>query len=105
MGNGKCIAITNKKPIQAGSKDKYKVVDVGKLVTIQSTKGDAKLYTPVDETMLELFTKIYRESGGESETFNPADFDLVSRRRLTSLERIIRGAQQFEELKRSQGLI
>jgi len=37
--------------------------------------------------------------------FDPEDFDVKARRRLTSLERIIRGAQQFEELKRSQGLV
>merc|ERR1711964_620875 len=83
---------------------------LGRLIVIQSTKGGKHYYAPADNKKIIQFITEFDEYRTlfptDDAIFNPDGFGVLpSRRRLTSLERIIRGAQQFEELKRSQGLI
>jgi len=71
-------------------------------VAIKDENGNI-LFSPNDEDRRAACKKAW-----PGECFNRNDYYVrttSTRRRLTSLERIIRGAQQFEELKRSQGLV
>merc|ERR1711964_445410 len=100
-----------------GTPPKYPFSDAvivwDELVEIEPLKGGRILYTPVDNNRYAKFNmetilhkKAMEAHKVECTVFNPEDYEHVQpRRRLTSVERIIRGAQQFEELKRSQGLI
>merc|ERR1711964_735239 len=111
--------------LKTKSKPQFKIVEIEGL-------GDHRgefMYAPINHDELATFQQILLETvepdarwssehtftvfnRGEATDpekymiFDSNEFMAIdSRRRLTSLERIIRGAQQFEELKRSQGLM
>merc|ERR1711964_481212 len=115
MGEYKVMSVgrhpSEMRALKAESKFPSDAVIFGdELVAIQALEGGRIFYTPVDEKKFKRFNKenvfhkkVMKTHNVECTAFNPECYEHVRpRRRLTSLERIIRGAQQFEELKRSQ---